>query len=78
MRRITATFGLVALVPVALMLIGEVITPAEAALRAAAVLAAVVILTWAVGLGLRMMAGSLEYDARRRARGPAPEGEERP
>lgn len=67
-RRLTAAAGLVALVPVAMMLIADYLTPREAATRALIILVAVLVLTRLLGLGLRVMVGSLEGNRRRAAR----------
>lgn len=63
LRRVTGMIGLIALVPIALMLVAGAITPEEAALRALAV--AVVVLL--VGNVIRVVLTRMLYRVERRA-----------
>lgn len=70
-RRLSATAGLIALVPVAVLLVRGDLALTDAALRAAAVLTAVLALTSIAGSGLRVLLRALE----RRAALQQPQGE---
>jgi hypothetical protein len=75
LRRVFGTLGLVALAPTALMLARGLLTPTDAAVRAAATLAAVVVLSRLAGWWVGSMAGAFERaaaDAEAAAEQPAP------
>lgn len=59
-RRIVAACGLIALVPIALLLFTGVLTPMEAAGRAVMVLGAVVLVTRLAGWGLLRVLDAVE------------------
>ena len=63
LRRVTAGIGLLAMAPIAAMLVTDALTPEAAALRAVVVLAAVV----AVGNGARMVLTRLLLRVERRS-----------
>lgn len=67
-RRIAAVCGLLALVPVAILLYTDVLTPVEAAVRASAILAVVMMLTRLASWGLMQVLQAVErHEAARRA-----------
>lgn len=59
-HRLSATWGLVGLVPIAVLLFQEDLTLLEAGTRAAAVLAAVVVLRWVADRAVRGLAATLD------------------
>ncbi|HEY8340501.1 MAG TPA: hypothetical protein VIK95_11555 [Egibacteraceae bacterium] len=66
-QRAMGAVGLVALAPTAVMLVTEAITPADAAVRAVATVAGILLLSRLVDLWFRSVAGSLEREAERAA-----------
>lgn len=76
-QRAMGAVGLIALAPTAVMLATDAITPADAAVRAVATVAGILVISRLVDLWFRSVAGSLERKAEQSQPTPSPEGPRR-
>lgn len=62
-HRVSATWGLGAMIPVAILLFQEELTLLEAGARASAILAAVLVLRWVADRTVRGLASTLDQES---------------